>query len=287
VSLARVVAGIRFTNPILLASGTAGYGREIAGVMTLQRMGGLVTKAVSLEPRAGNRAPRVAEFHGGMLNSVGLANPGVAHVRDDELSWLRANAAGVPVLVNVVGFTAAEYAEVIQQLDDTAGPAGYELNLSCPNTSAGGVEFGADPGAVHDVVARCRRVTRRPLFAKLSPVLPDIPAIARAAHQAGADGITLVNTIPGQAYHDGHSRLGNGFGGVSGPALLPVGLLAVSRTAELLPGVPVIGVGGVSRADHARDYFRAGAALVAIGTAALADPRVPERIIAELERTDG
>jgi len=287
VSLARVVAGIRFTNPILLASGTAGYGREIAGVMTLQRIGGLVTKAVSLEPRAGNRAPRVAEFHGGMLNSVGLANPGVAHVRDHELPWLHANAAALPVLVNVIGFTAAEYADVIQQLDDTAGHAGYELNLSCPNTSAGGVEFGADPRAVDDVVSRCRRVTRRPLFAKLSPVLPDVPAIARAAHQAGADGITLVNTIPGQAYHGGRSRLGNGFGGVSGPGLLPVGLLAVSRTADSLPGVPVIGVGGISRADHARDYFRAGAALVAIGTAALADPRVPERIIAELERTDG
>lgn len=286
-SLARVVAGIRFANPILLASGTAGYGREIAGVTALQRVGGLVTKAVSLEPRAGNRAPRVAEFHGGMLNSVGLANPGVAHVRSDELPWLRANAPALPVLVNVIGFTTAEYAEVIRRLDDIAGHAGYELNLSCPNTSAGGVEFGADAGAVHDVVARCRRVTGRPLFAKLSPVLPDIPAIARAASHAGADGITLVNTIPGQAYHRGHARLGNGFGGVSGPALLPVGLLAVSRTADSLPGVPIIGVGGISRADHVRDYFRAGAALVAIGTAALADPRLPERIIAELERTDG
>jgi dihydroorotate dehydrogenase (NAD+) catalytic subunit len=287
VTLARVVAGIHFTNPILLASGTAGYGREIAGVIALQRMGGLVTKAVSLEPRAGNRAPRVAEFHGGMLNSVGLANPGVAHVLDDDLPWLRANVPALPVLVNVIGFTAAEYADVICQLDDTAGHAGYELNLSCPNTGAGGVEFGVDPAAVHDVVARCRRITGRPLFAKLSPVLPDIPAIARAAHQAGANGITLVNTMPGQAYHGGHARLGNGFGGVSGPALLPVGLLAVSRTADALPGVPVIGVGGISHVDHARDYFRAGAALVAVGTAALADPRLPERIIVELERTDG
>jgi dihydroorotate dehydrogenase (NAD+) catalytic subunit len=287
VSLARVVAGIRFTNPILLASGTAGYGREIAGLIGLERIGGLVTKAVSLEPRAGNRAPRVAEFPGGMLNSVGLANPGVAHVRDDELPWLRTNAPALPVLVNVIGFSTAEYADVIRQLDDTGEHAGYELNLSCPNTGAGGVEFGADPGAVRAVVAQCRQVTRRPLFAKLSPVLPDVPAIARVAHDAGADGITLVNTMPGRAYHGEHASLGNGFGGVSGPALLPVGLLAVSRTAESLPGVPVIGVGGISHADHVRDYFRAGASLVAIGTAALADPRLPERIIAELERTDG
>jgi dihydroorotate dehydrogenase (NAD+) catalytic subunit len=222
-----------------------------------------------------------------MLNSVGLANPGVTRVCDDDLPWLRTNAPALPVLVNVIGFSAAEYADVIRRLDDTAGHAGYELNLSCPNTSAGGVEFGVDPGAVHDVIARCRRVTRRPIFAKLSPVVPDIPAIARAAHAAGADGITLVNTMPGQAYHRGRSRLGNGFGGVSGPALLPVGLLAVSRTADSLPGVPVIGVGGISHVDHARDYFRAGAVLVAIGTGALADPRLPERIIAELERTDG
>lgn len=286
-SLARDVAGIRFNNPILLAAGTAGYGREIDGVIALQRLGGLVTKAVSLEPRAGNRAPRVAEFHGGMLNSVGLANPGVARVRADELPWLHANVPALPVLVNVVGFSAAEYAKVIMQLDDREGHAGYELNLSCPNTAADGVEFGADAHTVQDVVSRCRRTTRRPLFAKLSPALPNIPAMARVAHEAGADGVTLVNTMPGQAYQDGRPRVGNGFGGVSGPALLPVGLLAISRTADLLPGVPLIGVGGVSHVDHARDYFRAGAWLVAIGTAALADPRLPERIIADLERTDG
>ncbi len=286
-SLARDVAGIRFSNPILLAAGTAGYGREVAGVIALRRLGGLVTKAVSLERRVGNRAPRVAEFHGGMLNAVGLANPGVAHVRAHDLPWLRTAEPALPVLVNVVGFTTAEYAEVITQLDDREGHAGYELNLSCPNTNAGGVEFGADAATVTDVVARCRRATRRPLFAKLSPALPVIAVIARAARDAGADGITLVNTMPGLAYHGSQTRLGNGFGGVSGPALLPVGLLAVSRTAEALPDVPIIGTGGVSTAEHARDYFRAGATLVAIGTAALADPRLPERIITALERTDG
>ena len=286
-SLARDVAGIRFPNPVLLASGTAGYGREVAGVTDLFRIGGLVTKAVSLAPRGGNRAPRVAEFHGGMLNSVGLANPGVERVRDVELPWLQANAPDLPVLVNVVGFTVSEYADVIARLEAHAGHRGYELNLSCPNTSAGGVEFGADAASVHDVVSRCRQATRRPLFAKLSPAVPNIPVIARAARDAGADGLTLVNTMPGGTFDGAHWRLGHGAGGVSGPALLPVGLLAVSRAAAALPGVPIIGAGGVSGAAHVRDYLRAGASLVAIGTAALADPRLPERVIAELERTGG
>ncbi len=286
-TLARTVAGIPFANPVLLTSGTAGFGREVAGVMMLQRLGGLVTKAVSLAPRVGNRAPRVAEIPGGMLNSVGLANPGVEQVGIAELPWLHANCPTLPVLVNVVGFTTTEYADVITRLDPLAGHAGYEINLSCPNTSAGGVEFGADHDAVTAVIAGCRRATRRPLFAKLSPVLPNIPAMARAAIDAGADGVTLVNTMPGTAYHGAEPRVGNGFGGVSGPALRAIGLLAVSRTAAALPGVPIIGVGGISRAEHVREYLRAGAALVAIGTAALADPRLPERLIAELECTDG
>ena len=287
-NLARSVAGIAFRNPVLLAAGTAGYGREVEGVIRLRRLGGLVTKAVSMAARGGNRAPRVAEIAGGMLNSVGLANPGVEQVGRDDLPWLAHQMPGVPVLVNVVGFTTAEYADVIRRLDELGGHAGYEINLSCPNTSAGGVEFGADAAAIIEVISRCRQVTSRPIFAKLSPVLPDIPAMARVACDAGADGITLVNTIPGTAYDDQHlPRIGNGFGGVSGPALRPVGLLAVSRVAAALPGIPIIGVGGVSRAEHVRDYLRAGAALVAIGTAALADPRLPERIVMELERTDG
>jgi len=287
VKLARSVAGIAFPNPVLLAAGTAGFGREIAGVIRLERLGGLITKAVSLTPRAGNLAPRVAELPGAMLNSIGLANPGVAHVTSAELPWLRQHAPTLPVLVNVVGFTVEEYASVIAALDDSPGHAGYEINLSCPNTSAGGVEFGADATSVDAVIAGCRRVTRRPLFAKLSPVLPNIPAIARAAKDAGADGVSLVNTMPGTAYDDDVPRLGNGFGGMSGPALRPVGLLAVRRTAEALPGFPIIGVGGISRAVHVLDYLRAGAALVAIGTAALADPRLPERLVTELEQADG
>lgn len=285
--LARDIAGIRFANPVLLASGTAGYGRELLGVADLSRLGGLVTKAVSLAPRAGNAAPRVAEFRGGMLNSIGLANPGADQVARDELPWLVANVRGPQVLVNVVGFTIEEYAEVIARLDVVAGHAGYELNLSCPNTSAGGVEFGADPESVHAVVSRCRAATSRPLFAKLSPALPDIPGIAAVAHAAGADGISLVNTMPGYLFDGAAPRLGNGFGGVSGPALFPTGVLAVKRTAARLPGVPIIGIGGIRSADDVRDYLRAGASLVAIGTAGLADPRCPERIVRELEQHGG
>jgi dihydroorotate dehydrogenase (NAD+) catalytic subunit len=286
-TLARTVAGIEFRNPLLLAAGTAGFGREIAEVIRLDRLGGLVTKAVSLQPRAGNRAPRVAEVAGAMLNSIGLANPGVEHVAKNEMPWLAEHAASLSVLVNVVGFTTSEYAEVITALDGLGTHAGYEINLSCPNTSAGGVEFGADAESVIDVIGRCRRATKRPLFAKLSPVLPNIPLMARAARDAGADGVTLLNTMPGTAYDDQQPRLGNGFGGVSGPALRPVALLAVRRTAEAIPGFPIIGAGGVSCAEHVRDYLRAGASLVAVGTAALADPHLPERIVEELEHTDG
>ena len=287
-SLARNVFGQSFQNPVLLAAGTAGYGRELDGVMDLDALGGIVTKAVSLAPREGNRAPRVAEFRGGMLNSVGLANPGLAAARGTALPWLAQRLHRARILVNVVGFVETEYAEVIQGLEECDGIAAYELNLSCPNTAAGGVEFGADPAAVARVVARCRAVTRRAVVAKLSPALPDIPAIAEAAVGAGADAITVVNTLPGYLFDRGEApRLGNGNGGVSGPALLPIGLLAVRRVKERLPAAEVIGVGGVRSATDVRQYLRAGASLVAIGTAQLADPRLPERIIQDLESGDG
>lgn len=277
--------GRRFQNPLLLASGTAGFGRELDGVMDLDRLGGLVTKAVSLEPRAGNPSPRLAEFRGGMLNSVGLANPGVQRVREEDLPWLAAKLRRAQVLVNVVGFTIEEYAAVVRRLEGFSIIAAFELNLSCPNTSAGGVEFGSDPACVARIVSACRRCTRLPLVAKLSPVLPDLPGIALAARDAGADAVTAVNTMPGLLYHeDGDLRLGQGYGGISGPALLPAGLLAVARIRERADGLPIIGAGGVRSADDVRHYLRAGASLVAIGTAALADPRLPERIVGDLER---
>jgi dihydroorotate dehydrogenase (NAD+) catalytic subunit len=287
-SLARTVFGRSFQNPLVLAAGTAGFGRELAGVVDLERLGGLVTKAVSRSPRAGNPPPRVAEFRGGMLNSVGLANPGLDQVLRMELPWLATNLRRAQVLVNVVGFTVEEYAEVVAGLDGVSGIAALELNLSCPNTSAGGIEVGADPECVRRIVSVCRDRTRLPLLAKLSPVVPDIPRMALAARDAGADGISVVNTFPGLLYHDGGAaRLGNGNGGVSGPPLLPMRVLATARVVEATGGMPVLGVGGVRSAADVDQYLRVGAALVGIGTAALADPRLPERIVRELERAHG
>ncbi len=259
--------GRRFQNPILLAAGTAGFGRELDGIVDLDRLGGLVTKAVSLQPRDGNRPPRVAEFRGGMLNSVGLANPGLERVRRDHLPWLVDRLRRAQILVNVVGFSVEEYAEVARGLDELTGVAGLELNLSCPNTSAGGIEFGADPECVRRIVSLCRRATRHPLVAKLSPVLPDIAGMAVVARDAGADGVSLVNTFPGLLFAEGDAtRLGNGTGGVSGPALLPMGVQAVAKVMERTGGMPVIGLGGVRSAADARQYLSAGASLVGIGT---------------------
>ncbi|HEY7613225.1 MAG TPA: dihydroorotate dehydrogenase [Gemmatimonadales bacterium] len=287
-SLSRTVFGRDFQNPVLLASGTAGFGRELDGVVDLERLGGIVTKAVSMAPRGGNRPPRVAEFRGGMLNSVGLANPGLAAVRERDLPWLAGRLRRAQVLVNVVGFTVEEYAEVIAGLDGATMVAGFELNLSCPNTSAGGIEFGADAECVRRIVALCRSRTRLPLIAKLSPVLPDIAGIALVARDAGADGVTVVNTVPGLLHGEaGLPKLGNGNGGVSGPALLPIGVLAAARVVERTGGMPVIGCGGVRSVEDVRQYLAVGATLVAIGTAAMADPRLPERIVRDLERGDG
>jgi dihydroorotate dehydrogenase (NAD+) catalytic subunit len=285
-ALARSVFGTTFRNPVLLAAGTAGFGRELDGIVALERLGGIVSKAVSLEPRAGNPPPRVAEFAGGMLNSVGLANPGLVHVREHELPWLARRLGDTRLIVNVVGFALEEYAAVIAGLSGFDVIAAFEINLSCPNTHAGGIEFGADPAAVRRVVESCRAATALPVIAKLSPALADIAGTALIARDAGADGISVVNTIPGLLRGPdgrGNPRLGQGNGGVSGPALLPVGVLATARVAERT-GLPVIGVGGIRSAADVRQYLSAGASLVAIGTAALADPRLPERVVADLER---
>jgi dihydroorotate dehydrogenase (NAD+) catalytic subunit len=271
------VLGARFQNPVLLAAGTAGFGREVDGVIDLDALGGIVTKAVTPEPRPGHRGPRVAEFVGGMLNAVGLANPGVETVATHALPWLARRLSHARVLVNVAGATLEDYERVLDRLADEAVVTAFEINASCPNTSAGGLEFGATSQGLTDLVRRARRRTKKPIVIKLSPALPDIAAMARVAQQEGADAVSLVNTLPGTL----EGRLGNGFGGVSGPALLPIGVLATRRVRERV-GIPVIGVGGIRTAADAREYLGAGAALVAVGTAALADPRVPERIVREL-----
>ncbi len=284
-SLAVNVAGIQFQNPVLLAAGTAAYGRELARVIDLDELGGLVTKAVSLEPRHGAPAPRVAEFDGGMINAVGLANPGVDEVRAEHLPWLAQHVRRAKVLVNVVGNQVEDFSAVVSALDDSAAISGYELNVSCPNVKAGGMEFGADDAALTAVVSRARAATRKPIFVKLSPTLSNIGKTAKVAAAAGANGITVVNTLPGLAI-DVESRrpaLGFGTGGVSGGGLLPVGVLATYKVARAVD-LPVIGVGGVNKATDAIQYVMAGASLVAIGTAAMQEPRLPGTIVRDLEK---
>ena len=290
-TLAVQAVGLDFRNPIVLAAGTAAYGRELADVVDLAALGGIVTKAVSPEPRQGNPAPRVAEFDGGMINAVGLANPGVEAVRREHLPWLARALPGTRKIANVIGFATEEFAEVIAQLDasvaaESAGALdGYELNVSCPNTKAGGMEFGADPVALADVVRRARAATKRPLFVKLSPTLPDIARTAAVAVEHGVDAITLVNTIPGLVIDVERRRpaLGFGPGGVSGPGLRPVGVLATWKVRRAVT-VPLMGLGGVSTGEDALQYLMAGATLVGMGTAMLRDPRAPERVVQELAR---
>ena len=290
-ALAVQVAGLDFQNPIVLAAGTAAYGRELAEVVDLDVLGGLVTKAVSPLPRAGAPAPRVAEFGGGMINAVGLANPGIDVVRREHLPWLAARLPRVRKIANIVGFAVEEFGAVVAQLEaalaaESAGALdAYELNVSCPNVKAGGMEFGADPGALAEVVRRARAATRRPLFVKLAPTLPDIARSAAIAVDAGADALTLVNTIPGLVIDVRARRpaLGFGAGGVSGTALLPVGVLATWKVRRAVT-VPLFGIGGVGSADDALQYIVAGASLVGIGTAMLRDPRAPERVVRDLAR---
>jgi dihydroorotate dehydrogenase (NAD+) catalytic subunit len=288
-ALKSVVSGLTFQNPVVLASGTAGYGAELDRVVDLESLGGFVTKAVSPEPRAGAPAPRVAEFEGGMINAVGLANPGLDAVRREHLPWLASHLSETRKIANVVGFAVDDYPTVVAGLEagladgNASAIDAYELNVSCPNVKAGGMEFGADPLALRSVVERVRRETRRPVFVKLSPTLERIGDAAKIAVDAGADAISVVNTIPGLLIDVDRRRpvLGFGTGGVSGPAILPVGVLATWRVRRAVP-VPILGVGGVASGADALQYIVAGASLVGIGTAALRDPRAPMRVVKEM-----
>lgn len=276
--------GTRFEHRVLGASGTCGFGEPLVDVMNPAAIGGIVTKSVTVEPRWGNPAPRVAEYPGGMLNSVGLANPGLDAVRKEKLPWMRRHLGGLPVFVSVAGARAEEYQQVVAGLEAEDGLLGYELNLSCPNDSRlGGRPFCLDPTALVEVVEGVRPRTVRPILAKLAPNDPDIAATASLAVAHGADGITAINTVPGfLAARGGGPRLGAGRGGISGPALLPVGLAAVREIAAAVD-VPVIGVGGILTAADAEAYFDAGASLVQIGTASFADPRCAARVAGDLE----
>ncbi|HEX7119001.1 MAG TPA: dihydroorotate dehydrogenase [Longimicrobiales bacterium] len=283
--LEQEIFGTTFQNPVHLASGTCGYGRELAGILALDDLGGLVTKAVTPGPRAGNPAPRVTEYDAGMMNSVGLANVGLERFREEQLPWLARNLSRARVWVNVAGAAVEDYVRVVETLDVEAGFLGFELNVSCPNVKKGGAIFSAREDLLADVVRQVRAATGRPLVVKLAPNVPDIGRMAEAAVAAGADGLTLINTFPGLLFDLDTRRpvLGAGTGGVSGPGILPMGVHAVWQARRRVD-VPIIGVGGIRTAHDAIQYLLAGASLVEIGTASFSDPRAAERVLSGLRR---
>ncbi|HSJ14080.1 MAG TPA: dihydroorotate dehydrogenase [Longimicrobiales bacterium] len=282
--LAQQVFGATFQNPVVLASGTCGYGVEYDDFFDIDRLGGLVIKAVTLEPRDGNPAPRVAEFAGGMLNSVGLANVGVEQVLRERLPELARRLQHAQVLVNVAGRTVEEYGELVRRLDQGAGFLAFELNVSCPNVKEGGAIFCSRDDLLAAAVSAARAATTRPLIVKLAPNVPDIGRMAEVAVAEGADGLTLVNTMPGLLFDLATRRpvLGAGSGGTSGAGLLPIGVHAVAQARRRV-SVPILGAGGVRSADDVVQYLLAGANLVQIGTALFADPRLPVRVLNDLE----
>ncbi len=275
--------GVEFSSEVLLAAGTCGFGEPVVETIGVNAVAGLVTKSITLRPRKGNPAPRVVELAHGMVNSVGLANPGVLAVKEQRLPWMRKHLPKMHVFCSVAGSRDEEYVRVIRELDEEEGFLGYELNLSCPNDASKGPRpLCMDPGQPQGVVARARKATSRPLLAKLAPNDPDIGETALRAAEAGADGIVAVNTQPARApASPGERSLGQGSGGMSGPALLPAGLEAVRRIAEQVD-IPIVGAGGIFSAANARAYLANGAALVQVGSASLADPRCAARIARRL-----
>lgn len=281
--LAITLCGIPLRNPVLAASGTFGYGLEFAELVPLHKLGAIITKGLSREPIAGNPAPRLWHTEAGMINSVGLQNVGVAAFVRDKLPKLR--QYDVPVIANIFGYRIEDYLEVLRTLENTEGLAAYELNISCPNTKEGGIFFSSDPAATFNLVNRARSaVFRRPLIVKLSPNVAAVQPFAKAAEQGGADAISLVNTFVSLAlnHQTGASRIGAGFGGLSGPAIKPIALRLVYEAAQTV-NIPVIGLGGVCNGKDAADFLIAGAAAVQVGTATFIDPRAPLLIAQQLE----
>lgn len=273
--------GLILANPIMVASGTFGYGVEYGEVVDVDRLGGICCKGTTLKPRIGNSTPRVAETPGGMLNSIGLQNPGVDAVIEKYAStWSTWRA---PVLVNVAGESVRDYVEVARRLDGVPGVAGIELNISCPNVGRGGLQFAIDAGAAGEVTAAVRRVTDLPLLVKLSPNVADIRPVARAIADAGADALTAINTLSGIAVAPGRKRplLGNVYGGLSGPAIKPVALRIVYEAAQVVK-IPVVAIGGVTDLADVLDFLAVGAVAVQVGTAIFADPTLPVRLVDDL-----
>lgn len=277
------LCGIPLKNPVIAASGTFGYGLEFAPLVDLNKLGGLCTKGISREPIAGNPAPRLWEAEGGMMNAVGLQNVGVRAFVAEKLPKLR--DYDVPVFVNVFGYATEDYEEVIRVLEDADGVAGYELNVSCPNVKQGGIYFSSDPVCLADLVTTVRRLAKRPLIVKLSPNVSKIEPLAQAAANAGADALSLVNTFLSLAIDakTRRPRLGNGFGGLSGPAIKPIALRLVYEAAQAVK-IPVIGLGGIASGTDAAEFLIAGAQAVQVGTATFWDPRAPLHIARQLDR---
>jgi dihydroorotate dehydrogenase (NAD+) catalytic subunit len=281
--LATTLCGIRLRNPVLAASGTFGYGIEFEDILDLNSLGGIVTKGLSREPIAGNPAPRLWPTEAGMMNSVGLQNVGVAAFIRNKLPKL--HKYSVPVFANVFGYRAEDYVEVVHALEDAEGLSAYELNVSCPNTEKGGIFFSSDPALLFDVVSRVRTVARRPLLVKLSPNVARIEPVARAAEEAGADALSLVNTFISLAIdvNTRTPRIGAGFGGLSGPAIKPIALRMVYEAAQAV-NIPVVGLGGIANGIDAAEFLIAGASAVQVGTANFVDPRAPVRVAQQLGR---
>ena len=273
--------GLRLANPIMVASGTFGYGVEYGEVVDVQRLGAICCKGTTLRPRLGNPPPRVTETPGGMLNSIGLQNPGVDAVIEKYGSiW---QGWQVPVIVNVAGESIEDYVEVARRLDGVPGVAGIELNISCPNVGKGGLQFAIDKDAARAVTAAVRRATELPLLVKLSPNVADVRPIAKAIEEAGADALTAINTLSGLAVSADRTRafLGNTYGGLSGPAIKPVALRIVYEVAQVV-SIPIVAIGGVTELADVLDFLAVGAVAVQVGTAIFADPELPVRLGDEL-----
>ena len=280
--LAITLCGIPLRNPVIAASGTFGYGVEFEKLVELNALGGLVVKGLSREPMNGNPEPRLWETRAGMINSVGLQNIGVRAFVQEKLPVLaRLQTA---VFANVFGYATEDYVEVVRVLEDAPGVAGYELNVSCPNTRHGGIYFSNDPALLAEVTGEVKRVAKRPLIVKLSPNVAHIAPLAQAAAEAGADAISLVNTFIALAVdaRARRPRIGAGFGGLSGPAIKPIALRMVYQAAQAVK-IPVVGIGGIATGEDAAEFMIAGASAVEVGTATFWDPASPARIARELE----
>jgi len=281
--LATRCGGIDFKNPVLTASGTFGYGREFEGLIALPALGGLVTKGISPKARLGNPAPRIYETAAGMLNSIGLENVGVEGFATGKLPYLR--TCGTKVLVNFFGTTFDEYVSCGEELGKLDGIDGLEMNVSCPNIKAGGIEFGREARVLGELVRACRGVISKPLWVKLTPNTSDIVALARACAESGADAVSVINTITGMAIDPftRKPRLATIFGGLSGPAIKPIALRMVYQIHRAGLGIPICGIGGIQSGLDAVEFLLAGASVVQVGTQNFIDPASAERIVREIE----